>query len=172
MSQGFVYILTNPSMPGIVKIGKTTRSVDQRALELYQTGVPTPFEVVSYVESPDCCELERQAHLEFRNSRVSESREFFSVSWERVHDSLQRLLLEQVRELVEIYTPDQTLVSSDLYVDEGDICALAHNMNAEAKEVVSAFYLIAPEEFRPALNRWRAKVEAGKKQRVLKAIES
>ena len=39
-----VYVLTNPSMPGIVKIGKTTREVGARLDELYSTGVPLPFE--------------------------------------------------------------------------------------------------------------------------------
>ena len=42
---GIVYVLTNPAMPGIVKIGRTTRgSIDVRLNELYSTGVPVPFE--------------------------------------------------------------------------------------------------------------------------------
>jgi hypothetical protein len=42
---GIVYVLTNPAMPGIVKIGKTSReSVHTRLNELYSTGVPVPFE--------------------------------------------------------------------------------------------------------------------------------
>ena len=42
---GIVYVLTNPAMPGIVKIGKTSRgSIDARLNELYSTGVPVPFE--------------------------------------------------------------------------------------------------------------------------------
>ena len=40
-----VYVLTNPAMPGIVKIGKTNRDDPQvRMNELYTTGVPLPFE--------------------------------------------------------------------------------------------------------------------------------
>ena len=36
-----VYVLTNPAMPGIVKIGTTTRENPQvRMNELYTTGVP------------------------------------------------------------------------------------------------------------------------------------
>lgn len=39
--QGIVYVLTNPSMPGMVKIGMTERSeMDARLKELYTTGVP------------------------------------------------------------------------------------------------------------------------------------
>jgi len=42
---GIIYVLTNPAMSGLVKIGKTSRnSVDGRLNELYSTGVPVPFE--------------------------------------------------------------------------------------------------------------------------------
>ena len=42
---GIIYVLTNPEMPGLVKIGKTSRKeVQQRLIELYLTDVPVPFE--------------------------------------------------------------------------------------------------------------------------------
>ena len=41
---GTVYVLTNPAMPDLVKIGKTTRDVQLRLADLYTTGVPYPFE--------------------------------------------------------------------------------------------------------------------------------
>jgi len=45
MEYGIVYLLTNPVMPGVVKIGMTTREdMDARMRELYSTGVPVPFE--------------------------------------------------------------------------------------------------------------------------------
>lgn len=41
---GYLYVLINESMEGIVKIGYTTRSPRLRASELSSpTGVPTPF---------------------------------------------------------------------------------------------------------------------------------
>ena len=44
MEEGIVYLLTNPSMPSLVKIGMTTRNeVHVRMGELYSTGVPLPF---------------------------------------------------------------------------------------------------------------------------------
>ena len=46
MSLGYIYILSNPAMPGVLKIGFTTRSVDQRASEISSsTGIPEPFNV-------------------------------------------------------------------------------------------------------------------------------
>ena len=45
MEYGIVYLLTNPVMPGLVKIGMTTQEdIDKRMKELYTTGVPVPFE--------------------------------------------------------------------------------------------------------------------------------
>ena len=43
---GIVYVLSNRAMPGLVKIGMTTRpELDTRLKELYTTGVPVPFDV-------------------------------------------------------------------------------------------------------------------------------
>ena len=41
---GIVYVLTNPAMPGIVKIGRTQSDLGSRLSQLYSTGVPVPFE--------------------------------------------------------------------------------------------------------------------------------
>ena len=43
-----VYVLTNPAMPGIVKIGMTDmrQNVQHRMGQLYSTGVPLPFDCV------------------------------------------------------------------------------------------------------------------------------
>ena len=50
MNIGYIYIMINPSYPNLVKIGKTSRSPEERAAELSQTsGVPTPF-YVAYEE--------------------------------------------------------------------------------------------------------------------------
>lgn len=80
MSWGFVYLLANASMPGIIKIGRTDRSPRQRAEELSRsTGVPTPFEVIAYAEVKNPAEVERIAHDFWSDDRVSNSREFFRV---------------------------------------------------------------------------------------------
>jgi hypothetical protein len=44
--RGWVYILTNVSMPGLVKVGYSTKDPGLRAEELNHTGVPTPYVVV------------------------------------------------------------------------------------------------------------------------------
>ena len=63
---GIVYVLTNPAMPGLVKIGKTSRSeVDARLGELYSTGVPVPFDCAFAGRVEDETAVERAFHQAF-----------------------------------------------------------------------------------------------------------
>jgi len=77
---GYIYILMNASMPKLLKIGKTTKSPEQRAEELsVSTGVPTPYHVAFQVHVADCDYAERRVHEKLNKHRVSERREFFSA---------------------------------------------------------------------------------------------
>ncbi len=79
---GVVYVLTNAMMPGIVKIGMTTRKdVQARMKELYGTGVPLPFkcEFACSVKASRCKELEHALHLAFHPYRINPNREFFQI---------------------------------------------------------------------------------------------
>jgi hypothetical protein len=75
-----VYILSNPSMPNIVKIGKTTQNdVEHRMSQLYSTGVPLPFKCEFAVEVIDCHKAEKALHIAFEPYRVNPKREFFDI---------------------------------------------------------------------------------------------
>lgn len=80
---GIVYLLTNEAMPGLVKIGKTSRcDLKMRMRELFTTGVPLPFECVyaCKVKLSHMDELEKALHTAFAPNRVNENREFFRIS--------------------------------------------------------------------------------------------
>ena len=75
--KGIVYALTNPSMPGLVKIGKTT-DLDNRMKQLYgHAGVPAPFSCIYAREVDDMDTLEKGIHDFLSNGRANERREFF-----------------------------------------------------------------------------------------------
>lgn len=87
-----VYVLTNPAMPGMVKIGMTDRpDVQRRMNELYSTGVPLPFECViaRQIEEREAAEIENALHVAFGPYRISASREFFEVDPEQAEALLQ-----------------------------------------------------------------------------------
>lgn len=75
---GYVYVLTNPGMPGLCKIGMTTRSVKVRARELgASTGVPYPFRIRVAVPVSDPGRVEKMIHRRLWRHRVNQNREFF-----------------------------------------------------------------------------------------------
>ena len=85
-NKGIVYVLTNSAMPGLVKIGMTTReSIDTRMKELYSTGVPVPFdcEYACEVKASDCAKIEKALHTAFKPNRINDNREFFQIKPEQ-----------------------------------------------------------------------------------------
>ena len=101
MSEGTVYVLTNPAMPGMVKIGKTTRDVSLRLADLYSTGVPLPFECEYAALVKDVDETEKAFHIAFHPNRVNPRREFFNIKSEQAIILLKQMAIEDVTPLVQ-----------------------------------------------------------------------
>ena len=79
---GYVYILTNKCLKGLVKIGKTSRSVDVRSKDLYNTAVPVPYEEYASLRTSKYAEVEELVHrilTKLTRKRVNENREFFRI---------------------------------------------------------------------------------------------
>lgn len=85
MAYGFVYVLSNDSMPGIYKIGMTEGTPRKRCDELSAaTASACPFEVMMYLETKQPRTLEKRMHLFFDEHRVSQNREFFKVDLRKI----------------------------------------------------------------------------------------
>lgn len=79
-----VYVLTNPSMPGLVKIGFTAdEDANRRIGQLYTSGVPVPFNLEFACRVPNAHEVERALHLAFGPHRINPGREFFRIEPEQ-----------------------------------------------------------------------------------------
>ena len=91
-----VYILTNQSMPGLIKIGKTENNVTQRMSELFNTSVPLPFEFYYAARVNDNSAVEKSFHKAFEDFRVNSSREFFKMDPYKAKVILQLLAQEDV----------------------------------------------------------------------------
>jgi hypothetical protein len=92
-----VYVLTNPAMPGLVKIGKTTQvEVEERMKQLYGTGVPVPFDCAFACQVKDATEVEKALHFAFGNGRINPNREFFRIEAERVIAVLKLLNVDDI----------------------------------------------------------------------------
>ena len=89
---GFIYVLSNESMPGVYKIGMTRNDPEQRAKEISgSTGVPTPFSLVAAFHSTNPPRDEKIVHEAWSKNRVSPNREFFSFDLDELTDCLDEI---------------------------------------------------------------------------------
>jgi len=79
-TEGYVYILTNPAMPGLVRIGKTERTVDEFVKVLNTTCVAAPFKIVHQRKVEHMDQVERDMHQHFSAQRETRDHEFFKVT--------------------------------------------------------------------------------------------
>jgi hypothetical protein len=115
---GIVYVLSNRAMPGLVKIGMTTRpELDTRLKELYTTGVPVPFDVeyACEVKASDCNKIEKALHTAFDPQRVNINREFFQIKKE------QAIAILELFNQKDVTTEVSDEMDNDL--DAGDIAS-------------------------------------------------
>lgn len=79
MSKGFLYVAENPSMVGLLKIGRTEKIPTARLADLFTTGVPEPFDVVYYALVQDSKKSEMAVHDLLSRYRYKKNREFFAI---------------------------------------------------------------------------------------------
>lgn len=101
-----IYVLSNEAMPGYVKVGRTTTSLEQRVNELSRsTSVPLPFTVTYACTVENSTFVESQLHDIFADYRVNPRREFFNVDPERVVAAAKLAEIEDI-------TPKSDIVES------------------------------------------------------------
>ena len=95
---GFVYIMSNPAFPDLIKIGMSKKDpTKDRVSELNQTGVPQPFKVEYYAYVEDESLLERLLHQKFEDERPNKNREFFNTN--------PAIAINALKELASIHSP-------------------------------------------------------------------
>ena len=78
--RGVIYILANRYMPGLLKIGQTTRDPETRAREISRaTGVPAEFEIIYDEIVSDVDGAEAAIHAQLAALRVNKLKEFFRI---------------------------------------------------------------------------------------------
>lgn len=88
--QGYVYILTNDSFrENWVKIGMSSRPVEQRIKELDTTAIPLPFKIYATMKTAKYVKAEQHVHKfidRFTQRRIRGGREFFNITPEEALD--------------------------------------------------------------------------------------
>ena len=107
-----VYILTNEAMPGIIKIGWTDNSIEQRMKELDKTATPLLFTCYYAKRVNDPTFVESKMHQAFDEFRIRDNREFFRMS------------PEQAKAALEIADGEDVTPKDDIVESESDRAAL------------------------------------------------
>lgn len=84
---GWIYAMTNPSMPGLTKVGMTTRVPEARLFEANTSGTwgpPTPYTIEFAKKVLNPLQKEKALHAVMKKERINPRREFFSISPEEV----------------------------------------------------------------------------------------
>lgn len=90
--EGYVYVLSNPAMPDLLKIGHTLHSLRKRVEQLSApTSVPQPFAIEASFLSERPASDERAIHQAFATYRAP-NREFFRLPLEHALGACARLL--------------------------------------------------------------------------------
>lgn len=110
--RGWVYVIVNESMPGIIKVGHTTKDPWLRATGLAGTGSPTPFGVAYDALVFEPREVEALAHKQL--SGVRHGKEWFKCSiWDGVSAiracAGENLIVEYAKDPRHLKPPQQTI---------------------------------------------------------------
>lgn len=87
----YIYVMTNKSIPNQVKIGLTTLTPQQRAKQLSNTSVATPWEVKFSFKCFRSRLLEAELHDYFKGNRVSDNREMFYLDVPTAMKAIKKL---------------------------------------------------------------------------------
>jgi hypothetical protein len=129
MALSIVYVLTNPAMHGLVKIGYTTQEdANARIGQLYTTGVPVPFKLEFACKVPNPEEVEKALHLAFAPSRVNPKREFFRIEPDQAIAILRLLHVQDATTEIEA---QPTLVDEQSIVAAEQLKARRPNLDFE-----------------------------------------
>ena len=93
MAKGYIYIMTNPALHDMVKIGYAT-DVEQRRQQLSTTALPYDYEIYARYETPGALEDKKLHKLIDKlnpDLRVSKNKEFFIMSPEDAYELLEAI---------------------------------------------------------------------------------
>lgn len=95
MAKGYIYIMTNPCLQNMVKIGYAT-DVEERRKQLSTTALPYEYEIYAVYETPGKLE-DKKLHKLIDNLnpdlRVSKNREFFVMAPEDAYELLEAIAM-------------------------------------------------------------------------------
>ena len=97
MLSGFIYILSNPSFGGLLKIGRSDFDPAKRKAELETTAVPDAFKIEYYAYVENHNKLEYKIHNALKEYRPKANREFFNCNIHLAIETIRRVSGQQLK---------------------------------------------------------------------------
>jgi len=163
MNSGFIYVLTNECMPGLVKVGKTKRLPTDRSSELFTTGVATPFQVKFALFVEDMDAFEKDVHAELADIRVNSSREFFSIESDDVIVRILKLFARDFQYEVQF---------CDMVMDQEDIERYSDICGVNSYEVRQVINCLPVSAWKAGVARWQEWIEGRRRERQQRRLRN
>jgi hypothetical protein len=97
VAEGFIYILENVLMPGMIKVGFTAGNPDKRAKEISSKyNLPAKFAVSAYWRTTDPYIIEQRIHVALTD--YAQGGEFFKLDLIEAKTVIERVLADQMTE--------------------------------------------------------------------------
>jgi hypothetical protein len=106
---GFIYIMSNPAHPGLLKIGQTSKDPLVRRKELSTTGVPEEFVIEYQALVSDYRRQEKYIHQKLSKVRHSDRKEFFSISVPEAINTIREQCGDKIKYEEVIHTTSEEL---------------------------------------------------------------
>lgn len=141
-NQGYVYVLTNSAMPGLVKVGRSKYAAAGRANNMYSgdTGVPVPFDIVFECLMDDAIKAEAAAHYLLSEYRINPKREFFQIDAEQAVFVVMSIKAQEISHRV-VYVED--------IPDRQHIGYLSKELKSHPFEIIAAINSMTLDDFAP-----------------------
>jgi len=158
MIKGWVYIITNKAMPGLLKVGFSMKDPTLRARELGHTGSPHSYDVEYEVLVDEPHDIEQRVHSHLREHR--EGKEWFRCSFDIAVSAIRGV------------TDSNIYVENFKRADKGDVevsiktreTEIAHqNKAVEAQRLADAQKLFDQANIFFQTKQWSQSIEAFQK---------
>lgn len=151
--KGWVYVITNRAMPGLVKIGFSTKDPELRAEELNHTGAPHPYQVEYDILIDEPRNFEQAAHAKLRECK--EGKEWFRCTSERAIVAIKEVVgaAECVENFRKIDREKAALLAQALKSEE-QAKRVRHETIERRKREILDRYRFALEAELPDRNFW------------------
>jgi T5orf172 domain len=113
---GIVYVLSHKAIPDLLKIGYTTRSIEERVQELSSTGVPGKYTVELYFQTEDAPQFESLLHRTLREFHFE--KEFFRADIKTVIRAIHGLISENRFQLYKFHGVSSHLATTKEQIAE------------------------------------------------------